>query len=73
MSKPLEIKEVGVEITKCPIKEVTLQSWNYIKGYNFFKNGLFPENTGWLNQGAKFLEAIGLIEIYKEELCRTNN
>lgn len=62
------LKNINIEVTKCPLKEVTSQSWAYIEAYNQYKNGFFPYNEGWLEQPAKLLGAIGLIEKLKEEV-----
>lgn len=57
----------GIEVTKCPLKEVQPGIWNYVEAYNQYKNGFLPNPGGWLDQPAKMLEAINLIEQYKEK------
>ncbi len=46
----------------CPYKIVTRQSVWYVKAYQFFKAGFFPNGKSWLDQSAKLLDAFDVIE-----------
>lgn len=47
---------------RCPLKTVNLSSYKMIQAYNFYKNGYLPNSGGWMDQSAKFIEAIDVIE-----------
>lgn len=50
------------EFSRCPLKIVTIQSFEYVRAYIFFQNGYLPHAGGWLEQSAKFLDAMEIIE-----------
>ena len=52
-----EAKEKG-----CPFEQVSNLSANFLRAYNFYKNGFLPNQGSWLEQPAKFIEAIEIIE-----------
>ena len=47
---------------RCPIKLVTDTTWNYIRAYRFYKMGLLPNGTSYLNESQKYIEAMGIID-----------
>lgn len=46
---------------RCPVKEITVDISQYIRAYNFYKDGHLPNAGGWLDQPAKFIDVIELI------------
>ena len=58
------------EFQRCPLKLVTMQSFEYIRAYNFYEKGYLPCPGGWMEQSVKFLEVIRVItnQINKEVL-----
>ncbi len=51
------------KFNRCPIKEVTSEGLEYLEAYKFYKNGVLPMQSGWLNQAQTFIQAIRIIEI----------
>ncbi len=47
---------------RCPIKLVTNTTWDYIRAYRFYKLGLLPNGTSYLNESQKYIDAMGIIE-----------
>ena len=47
---------------RCPGSIVTRQSYEYIAAYNWREKGFLPNPGGWMEQPAKFVEAMGIIE-----------
>lgn len=47
---------------RCPVRLITQQSLEYIKAYRMFDKGYLPNPGTWLNQSAKFIEAMEIIE-----------
>lgn len=52
----------GERYTGCPFRIVTRQSAGYLKAFVFYKNGYLPNPGTWLDQPAKFLDALEIIE-----------
>jgi len=52
----------GKQYQGCPFKQVTDLSVNFLRAYNFYKNGFLPNTGSWLEQPAKFIEAVEVIE-----------
>lgn len=52
----------GKQYRGCPFKQVTKESADFLRAYNFYKNGYLPNSGSWLEQPAKFIEAIETIE-----------
>jgi len=52
----------GAQYKGCPFKQVTGLSANFIRAYNFYKSGFLPNGGSWLEQPAKFIEAVEVIE-----------
>jgi hypothetical protein len=46
----------------CPFKIVTRQSANFLRAFQFYKQGYFPNEGTWLAQPAKMLDAFEAIE-----------
>ncbi len=73
---PCEFEIPGQEIWKfqgkqyqgCPFKQVTNLSANFLRAYNFYKSGFLPNAGSWLEQSAKFIEAVEAIENELEEI-----
>jgi hypothetical protein len=60
------------EFQRCPLKIINQQSKEYLKAYQFFDKGYLPNPGSWLEQPAKFIDAMRVIsrevqEIEKEE------
>lgn len=53
---PYEVMR-GVTISKCPVRIVDNATLSYIEAYTHYKNGVYPEAGGWLDQPMKALEA----------------
>lgn len=71
-----DVWELDGEVSRrCPVTLVTPESVEYIRAYNFFQKGYLPNPGGWMDQPAKLIEAIELIEtqvqrIDEEEIKR---
>ena len=52
----------GEQYRGCPFKIVTRQSANFLRAFQFYKQGFFPNNGNWLDQSAKMLDAFEVIE-----------
>lgn len=50
------------EFQRCPLKLITSQSIDYLKAYGFYNKGYLPNAGTWMDQPAKFIEAMGIIE-----------
>lgn len=59
---PRVIDEIGVEISRCPKKEITARSIAYINAYNYEVKGFLPNAGGWLDQPTKYTLAMQVIE-----------
>lgn len=46
---------------RCPLKLITLESIEYLKAYQLFDKGYLPNAGGWVEQPAKFLDAMVII------------
>jgi len=58
-----EIWELNGEHYKgCPFKIVTRQSANFLRAFNFYRQGYLPNQGGWIEQSAKMLDAFEVIE-----------
>lgn len=62
----------------CPFKQVTHLSANFLRAYNFYKNGFLPNRGTWLEQPAKFIDALEVIEnelaeIKQEQIRKQTN
>ena len=52
----------GEQYNGCPLKIVTVLSANFLRAFNFYKAGFWPNAGGWLDQPAKLLDAFDAIE-----------
>ena len=52
----------GEEIKYCPLLRSTAETNLYIKYYAHYKNGWLPADGGLLDQTARFLSAMAIIE-----------
>ncbi len=68
MKKPAIIE--GIEVKRCPLKEIKGKSMAYLEAYHQYKNGFLPYSGGWLAQPLKFLEAIKVIENSIEKILK---
>ena len=50
------------EFSRCPKRLVEIRSVEYLNEYFFFEKGYLPNAGGWLEQPAKFVHAMVLIE-----------
>ena len=50
------------EFSRCPKRLVEIRSVEYLNAYFFFEKGYLPNAGGWLEQPAKFVHAMVLIE-----------
>ena len=57
----------GEAYSRCPVKLVNPMSYEYIRAYNFYKNGYLPNGKGWLSESTKFIQAITVIEKYSQK------
>jgi hypothetical protein len=51
----------GERIFRCPLMLVNKMSWDYIRAYSYFKDGILPNGTGWANESNKFNEAMTIL------------
>lgn len=68
----------GREYKGCPFEQVSSLSANFLRAYNFYKNGFLPNEGSWLEQPAKFIEAVEVIEnelaeIKQEQIRKQKN
>jgi hypothetical protein len=52
----------GEQYKGCPFRIVTRQSANFIRAFNFYRQGYLPNPGAWLEQSAKMLDAFEVIE-----------
>lgn len=52
----------GYKLQRCPGAIITRQSHEYIRAYNWREKHFLPNPGSWLEQPAKFIEAMGVIE-----------
>jgi hypothetical protein len=52
----------GEQYRGCPFKIVTRQSANFLRAFQFYRQGCFPNEGTWLSQSAKMLDAFEVIE-----------
>ncbi|MFH1385107.1 MAG: hypothetical protein ABIH47_09145 [Candidatus Omnitrophota bacterium] len=52
----------GWMFQRCPASIITVQTGRILRAYTFFKLGFLPYSGGWLEQPAKFISAIEIIE-----------
>jgi hypothetical protein len=50
------------EFDRCPKKIVKSQDFEYIRAFNFYKEGFFPNQGGWSEQPIKLLEVFEYIQ-----------
>jgi len=62
-----EHKILDYEISLCPLKFLTWQVSSLLQAYDLYEGGLLPNSGGWLDQPAKYIEAMVLI---KKILCQ---
>jgi len=64
LKKPDAIKvyDERIEITKCPVKEITSQTRFYMQAYSMFKNGYLPNGNGYVNESFKYVEVMNFID-----------
>ena len=52
----------GIQYKGCPFKITTTYSFNMLRAYMFYKNGYLPNQGGWLDQPAKFIDAVIVLD-----------
>ncbi len=52
----------GEDFYRCPLKIITRQSIEYIRFYNFYREGYLPNTGGIMDQPGKFLDAMQIVE-----------
>jgi len=52
----------GTQYRGCPFKIVTRRSANFLRAFQFYKQGYLPNEGSWLDQSAKMLDAFEVIE-----------
>ena len=52
----------GERYRGCPFRIVTRQSANFLRAFQFYKEGYLPNAGSWLDQPAKMLDAFEVIE-----------
>ena len=52
---------------RCPLKQVTKQSKDYLDAYYLFKIGYLPNGQGWIGESKKFLDAMKIIDTELKE------
>jgi len=49
-------------IFRCPLTQITAQSYEFIKAYSFYEKGFLPNAGGWLDQSNKFVQGILVLD-----------
>ncbi len=52
----------GEQYRGCPFKIVTRQSANFLRAFQFYRQGYLPNGGSWIDQSAKMLDAFEVIE-----------
>lgn len=52
----------GKQYRGCPFKIVTRQSANFLRAFQFYRNGYLPNQGAWIEQSAKMLDAFEVID-----------
>ena len=52
----------GEQYRGCPFKIVTRESANFLRAFQFYKEGYLPNAGGWIDQSAKMIDAFEVIE-----------
>ena len=52
----------GEAYQRCPVRLVSSVSCEYLQAYGIYKNGFLPNGGGWINESAKFIQAMQTIE-----------
>ena len=61
---PEAITIEGYKVFNCPKSFVDSKTEEYIQAYFQWRNGHLPNAGGYMDQTAKFIEAVGLIDRY---------
>lgn len=61
------------KVVGCPYRQIRPLAYAYIRAFNRFDKGLLPNRGGWLEQPAKFNDAVDIIqremaEIHKKRM-----
>jgi len=51
-----------IEYHKCPVQEITDESYEALSLYSFYKNGFLPEAGGVLDQDYRVIQQIRIID-----------
>lgn len=64
----------GIEVDRCPVKIVSVQSMIYVEAYKYYAAGQFPFSGTYLEQPLKYMEAMKLIDgiVYQEQVKQMN-
>ena len=63
----------GVEVKRCPVKEVTAKSRMCLAAYRYYQDGHLPDPKagGPFDQCGKMMDAIGFIQSEKDRIERS--
>jgi hypothetical protein len=53
---------IGIQVRRCPVKEITQASNSMLEAYLMFEKGYLPNPGGWLEQPMKFSEIMFFID-----------
>lgn len=66
--KDIQIYDDKIQVSICPIKEVSLESRIILETYHFYKRGFLPSPGGWMEQSARMIEAFCFLDGFFSEL-----
>lgn len=52
----------GQVVNKCPLMYAGVEDVELIRAFPMFENGILPNPGGWLDQPARFIEAMNIIK-----------
>jgi hypothetical protein len=52
----------GERVLRCPLTLITPLSWEYVRAFNFYEKGKFPNSLIYTNESNKYLQAMVILE-----------
>lgn len=47
---------------KCPLKIITIISWEYVTAFALYQKSILPNGGGWINESQKYLDAMIILD-----------
>lgn len=62
---------------RCPLKIITLISWEFVEAFTLYQKSILPNGTGWINESQKYLDAMFVLgsefkKIENEKIKKAN-